>query len=382
MRQIYLNYAATSPRTSPFVTKELERYLRQNLRLNAGRNFEGVEDGRIALRARTAVSRLFGADSPDRVIFTSGATASLNMILNGLLKKGDHVIAGGIEHNAVMRPLALLKKHGVIEYSLMPCAPDGSHDPKSLEGLIRPDTRALVMTHASNVLGTVLPVEECFATARRRGLFTILDASQTAGVYTLFFGDDTDALVFPGHKGLGGLAGVGGFVMSDAAAEQIEPWLAGGTGSVSQHIEMPTYPPDKFEPGTANTLGILSVALAVEEIIEIGVDAIRSKEVELTSYFIEECRKIPGMRALGPRAAARSVAVVSIDTLGSDAGSIAASLFEGHGVITRSGLHCSPGAHRAAGTFPRGAVRFSFGYETTGEDIDAALSALSAVMKT
>ncbi|MDR1580052.1 MAG: aminotransferase class V-fold PLP-dependent enzyme [Synergistaceae bacterium] len=382
MRQIYLNYAATSPRTSPAVTRELCRFLGQNLRLNAGRNFEGIEDGRVALRARMAICKLFGTDFPERVIFTSGATASLNMILKGLLEKGGHIIASGVEHNAVMRPLEQLRKKGAADYTLMSCSPDGAHDPESLEDLIRPNTRAIVMTHASNVLGTVLPVGECFAKARRRGIFTILDASQTAGVYPLFFGGDTDALVFPGHKGLRGLAGVGGFVLSEAASEQIEPWLSGGTGSVSQYIEMPSFLPDKFEPGTMNTLGILSIALAVEEILEIGVEAIRSKEMELTSHFLEECQKIPRLRLHGSRDASRSVAVVSVDVPGRDAGAIAASLFEEHEIITRSGLHCSPRAHQAAGTFPCGTVRFSFGYETTREEIDTALSALCAVLKT
>jgi selenocysteine lyase/cysteine desulfurase len=303
------------------------------------------------------------------------------MILNGLFKKGDHVIASGVEHNAVIRPLELLKHKGVIEYSLMPCAPDGTHNPKCLGNLIRRNTRALVMTHASNVLGTVLPVEECFTEAKRCGLFTILDASQTAGVYPLSFGDSIDALVFPGHKGLRGLSGVGGFVLSESAVEQIEPWLSGGTGSASQYAEMPSFLPDKFEPGTPNTIGILSVALAVDGLLKTGIETVRSKDLELTARFLEGCEKIPKLRLHGPRDANRSVAVVSIDALGKDSGLIAARLFEEHGIITRSGLHCAPHAHQAAGTFPVGAVRFSFGYDTTAEEIDMAIKALQSVLE-
>jgi selenocysteine lyase/cysteine desulfurase len=225
MRQIYMNYAATSPRTSPAVTEGLESYLRQNRCLSAGRNFEGLDDGAVAFRARRAIGRLFGSDFPNRVIFTPGATFSLNMILNGVIRQGDHVIVSGVEHNAAMRPLELLRQKGIAEFDRMPCERDGTVDPACVGALVRGNTRALVMAHASNMLGTVLPWEGCFAEAKRCGIFTILDAAQTAGAYPLSLGKNIDALVFSGHKGLRGLAGIGGFVLGEASAEKIEPWL-------------------------------------------------------------------------------------------------------------------------------------------------------------
>ncbi len=375
MREIYLNYASTSPVTSPSVVAAVTSYLQSGHR-SPGRNFEGLEDSSIALDARLALGELFGVKKPNRIIFTSGVTASLNMLLNGIVRPGDHVLSTSVEHNAVARPLALLQERGVVEVTWMRCEPDGFLDPCRVHESLRPNSRLLVMTHASNVLGTILPYRECFAEAKRHGLTTILDAAQTAGCIEVRMGPETDAIAFAGHKGLGGLAGVGGFALGDGAPERISPWLVGGTGSASHLLEQPDFLPDKFEPGTPNTVGIASLGASVKELLAVGITAIRDREMDLTARFIDKVRCLPVV-VCGTGDAERSMPVVSLHVPGHDMGRLARRLYEDHGVLVRSGLHCSPLAHQTAGTFPEGTLRFSFGRETTPDDIDAGVDALA-----
>ncbi|MDR2494417.1 MAG: aminotransferase class V-fold PLP-dependent enzyme [Spirochaetaceae bacterium] len=375
---IYANYAATSPALSQAVVEELRAYLSET-RLNAGRNFEGLEAGAAALRARRAAGKLFGAAGPLRVLFTSGATASLNMAIHGLARPGDHVLATSVEHNATARPLEALRKNRVIDLEWLQCDPEGSLDSAKVRGAIRKNTRLLVMSHGSNVLGTIAPVTDCFRIAREYGVFTVLDAAQTAGVLPFAMGDCCDVLGFAGHKGLGGLAGIGGFVVGERAAAEMRPWIRGGTGSASDSLDMPDFLPDKFEPGTQNTLGVLSLAASVEEITRIGVETIRERERALTARFISGLGGIKKARPCGTMDPDRSVAVVSLVVEGYSAGDVSRRLFERNGIITRSGLHCSPLAHKTAGTFPDGTVRFSFGRGTTEAEIDTILEALAAL---
>ncbi|MDR0553484.1 MAG: aminotransferase class V-fold PLP-dependent enzyme [Treponema sp.] len=373
---IYANYAATAPALSEAVARELKEYL-GGLHLNAGRNFEGLEAGAIALRARRAIGTLFGAADPLRVIFTSGATAALNMAIQGLVRPGDQVLATSVEHNAAARPLEDLRERGVIDLVWLPCAQDGSLDPGTLRRAIGKTTRLLVMTHASNVLGTLLPVGECFRIAHEAGIRTIVDLAQTGGHIPFALDETCDAAVFAGHKGLGGLAGAGGLVLGKSAAAAMRPWILGGTGSGSHSLAMPEFLPDKFEPGTQNTLGILSLAASVEELLSIGIETIRERDRSLTSRFIAGLRGLRKPRICGTGDPERSVAVVSLTIPGCDAGELARRLFDGWGIITRSGLHCSPLAHKTAGTFPGGTVRFSFGRGTTEAEIDAILEAIA-----
>jgi cysteine desulfurase family protein len=302
------------------------------------------------------------------------------MILNGLLQDGDHVLASSVEHNAVARPLEMLRLKGVIEVDYLQCQGDGTLNPQDVYKAFLPNTKLMVLTHASNVLGTIMPIKECFKIAREHGAFTLLDSAQTAGVLQFSMDDEEiDVLAFTGHKGLRGLAGVGGFMLSARVAEQIEPWLSGGTGSASDSLTQPDFLPDKFEPGTHNSLGILSLALSVEEILELGVDVIREREMKLTSKFLELCEGIPGIRVYGVKDAKRSAAIVSVDSPGDDVSVMGGRLYYEHGIITRSGLHCSPLAHKTAGTFPQGTLRFSFGYDTTEEELYDTAEALKKV---
>jgi cysteine desulfurase family protein len=377
---IYLNYASTSPGKSPRVIGGLIRYLEENRHLSGGRNFEGLDDGAAIHRARRVLADFFGAPPKAPVVFTSGLTLSVNMILGGLLKPGDHVLATHVEHNAVARPLHRLWKQGRIDIDFLPAGPDGGFDPAVIARHVRPSTRLLVMTHASNVLGTILPWEECFAAAKQYGLFTLLDTAQTAGLVPLTMNEHTDALAFTGHKGLGGLAGTGGFILSKTAAGLLEPWVCGGTGSASGSLDQPEALPDKFESGTPNTLGIISLALGVEEIRERGLGAVRDRGKTLTRRFLDGARAIPGLAVYGTGDPEKSVPVVSVnaakDSPWFDNALLARKLYDDYGIITRCGLHCAPLAHQCAGTFPAGSLRFSFGFETTEADINTALKAL------
>ncbi|MDR2521953.1 MAG: aminotransferase class V-fold PLP-dependent enzyme [Spirochaetaceae bacterium] len=379
---IYANYAATSPALSPAAARELCAYA-GGTHLNAGRNFEGLEAGAAALRARRAVAALFGIADPLRVILTSGATAALNMAIHGLARPRCRVLATCVEHNAAARPLQALAQSGLIALDWLTCDCCGSLDSAALRAALTSEprqerARLLVMTHASNVLGTILPAAECYAVAREHGVLTILDAAQTGGVLPFTMNDCCDLLVFAGHKGLGGLAGTGGFVLGERAVREMRPWLRGGTGSASASLDMPDFLPDKFEPGTQNTAGALCLAAAVEGILCEGTAAIRERERALTARFLAGLCAVKKARVFGTRDAARSVAVVSLVIEGSDSGDVSRRLFEQHGIVTRSGLHCSPLAHTTAGTFPAGTVRFSFGSGTTEAEIDAILEALSA----
>ena len=375
---IYANHAATAPALSDAVKEEICAYI-DGAHLNAGRNFEGLGEQAIALRARRAIAGLLGADDPLSVVFTSGATASLNMAIRGLVEPGDHVLATSVEHNAAARPLEALRKSGAIDLEWLGCEPDGTLSVEKVRRAIRGNTRLLVMTHASNVLGTILPVAECFEAARERGAFTVLDMAQTAGVLPWSIGEHCDLVAFAGHKGLGALAGVGGLVVGERVRDRMRPWIAGGTGGSSRALDMPDHLPDKFEPGTQNTVGILSLAASVEEITRLGVENIRAHERACMARFMAGLRGMRNVAPCGTMDPDRSVAVVSLVVKGCDSGEVSSLLFERRGIITRSGLHCSPLAHRTAGTFPAGSVRFSFGRGTTEGDIDIMLEALAGL---
>jgi cysteine desulfurase family protein len=380
--RVYLNYASTGARKPARVIDGLVRYLEENRHLSGGRNFEGLDDGSVVHRARRGVAEFFGA-AASSLVFTSGLTMSVNMILGGLLKPGDHVLATHVEHNALARPLHRLRKRGLIEVDFLPNAPDGGFDPSLIKKNIGPRTRLLAMTHASNVLGTLLPWEESFAAAKEYGLFTLLDTAQTAGVLPLVMNEHTDALAFTGHKGLGGLAGTGGFILSENAAALLEPWVCGGTGSASDSLDQPEALPDKFESGTANVLGILSLALGVEDLRDRGLEAVRSRGKTLTRRFLDGARNIPGLTVYGTGDPEKSVPVVSVnaakDSPWFDNALLAQKLYDDYGIITRCGLQCSPLAHQCAGTFPAGTLRFSFGFETTEDEIDRALKGLERI---
>lgn len=378
---IYLNHAATSQQKPQEMIEALTAYLQENCVTNTQRGAQLYGDERIHLEARLSLANFFHVSQPEGIIFTPNITTALNMIIHGRLKKGDHVITTSIEHNAVMRPLQLLKKKLGIKLSILPCSKDGQLDSEILKQTIREETKMLIMSHASNVLGTILPVQECFQLARKYGVLTVLDTAQTAGFLPIDMQElSVDVLAFTGHKGLLGPAGIGGFILTQETAERIEPWLSGGTGSISESLEQPAFLPDKFEAGTLNTMGILGLGKSIEFLQKNSLKKIAEREQKLTRQLLKGLDRLP-VKILGTKVASARVPLVSVVSEKMAPNELTDRLYSDYQIITRSGLHCAPLAHQTAGTSATGAVRFSLGYETTPAEIDYTLYALEKILE-
>jgi cysteine desulfurase / selenocysteine lyase len=377
MDLLYLDNAATSWPKPEETQAAMGRYLRE-IGGSPGRSGHrlSIEAGRIILDAREAVAQLFGADDPFRIVFTKNATEALNIALRGLLNAGDHVITSSMEHNSVMRPLRALEEKGVT-VSVIPCSVRGELDPAAIPPAIRPNTRAIILTHASNVTGTILPISEAGQIAHEHGLILIVDAAQTAGALPIAVDAmGIDLMAFTGHKSLFGPPGTGGLYIRKGMEERIRPLMTGGTGSRSEFEEQPLFLPDKFEAGTPNTIGLAGLAAGVSWILARGVEAIRVQETALVGRFMAGLREIPGIDLYGPVDPSRRTAIVAFNIEGLSPSEVAQELDERFAVMSRPGLHCAPAAHRTIGAFPRGAVRFSFGLFNTEAEIDAALDAV------
>lgn len=379
--KIYFDNGSTSWPKAPGVAEAVGRLLTEGaFNINRG-NYEGAYEVEAAvLDTREQLARLFHAENSRRVIFTPGITHSLNYFIRGFLKRGDHVLVTGMEHNAVMRPLRCMEKEGVT-WECIPTDREGNVRSADVEGMIRKNTRAVIVLHASNVCGTIVPVEEIGRICRERGVFFVVDTAQSAGTIPLDMEEAcVDFLAFTGHKGLLGPQGVGGFLISDSLDGQMEPLIAGGTGSISDSLDMPRTLPDKYESGTVNLPGIIGLHAALSYIEETGLDAIHKKKMELTEHFLEEVKKIPAVRIVGRQGTEGRVAVVSLDFEGRDNALAAFELEQQYGIMTRVGLHCAPMAHRALGTFPGGTVRFAFSAANTEEEVDHCAAALHSML--
>ena len=298
--KIYFDNGSTSWPKAPGVAEAVGRLLTEGaFNINRG-NYEGAYEVEAAvLDTREQLARLFHAENSRRVIFTPGITHSLNYFIRGFLKRGDHVLVTGMEHNAVMRPLRCMEKEGVT-WECIPTDREGNVRSADVEGMIRKNTRAVIVLHASNVCGTIVPVEEIGRICRERGVFFVVDTAQSAGTIPLDMEEAcVDFLAFTGHKGLLGPQGVGGFLISDSLDGQMEPLIAGGTGSISDSLDMPRTLPDKYESGTVNLPGIIGLHAALSYIEETGLDAIHKKKMELTEHFLEEVKKIPAFIIVG-----------------------------------------------------------------------------------
>ena len=371
--RVYLDQAATSWPKPPEVLQAVERFFTQvGCNVNRGGYAAAYTAAEVVLETRERLCRLFGFDKPAQVIFTAGVTASLNQLLKGLLRPGDHLLVSALEHNAVMRPLAQLVEQGV-SFDRLPAGPDGRL-PEDLEGalepLLRPNTRMLVVTHASNVCGVLLPLARLGAFCRAHGLWFVVDAAQTGGVESIHMGAmGIDALAFAGHKGLLGPQGLGGFLVRRELAERMEPLIAGGTGSFSHLERMPDQLPDRFEAGTLNLPGIFGLHAALGWLERTGIDAVRQREQQLLERLLSQLDGLPDLRLLGPRDPAQRTAVAALDFPGRDNGEVAFQLDQA-GIMVRCGLHCAPNAHRVLGSYPQGAVRLSAGWYNTPQEMD------------
>lgn len=380
MPAVYLDQAATSFPKPPCVAAAMTEYL-THVGANVNRGVYGAAQQAelTALRLRQRLCELFDFDHPTHAVLTPGNTWGLNLVLGGALRPGDHCIVSAMEHNAVMRPLQRLAKQGV-RFDRIPCDGAGFLDLTALEGLFRPNTRLVVLAHASNVSGTVQDAVAVGRICAAHGVPFCLDAAQTAGHLPLSFRElGLSALSVPAHKGLMGPQGLGALLLAPDFAKALDPYVTGGTGSASDSEDQPAYMPDKFEPGTPNLPGIYGWEAALAYLQDIGVEQIRAHDLALSRRFLAGVAEIPGVRLLGPTAPQRRVGVFSLDFAGRDNAEIAYRLETEYGILTRCGLHCAPAAHHTLGTFPRGTVRFSTGWFTTESDIDVAVAAIKSL---
>ena len=377
MRSVYLDNGASAFPKAPGVAEAMADYLLHNgANVNRGTYRSASSAAMTVLETRTQLKELFHFPGKEtEVLFTPGQTYGLNQILRGFLKPGDHVIVSSMEHNAVMRPIMDLKKQGVT-FSRIPADTAGRTRAADLLPLIRENTRLVMVSHASNVSGTLFPLEETAALCFERGIPLAVDAAQTAGHREIDFGAlHLAALSVPGHKGLLGPQGIGALLVEKDFARALSPLVTGGTGSASDSEEQPAYMPDRFESGTVNLPGVFGLHAALGFIMEQGVERLGEHEERLTARFLAGVRALP-LRVAGPADPKEQVGVVSIDFTGRDNGEMAFALEQEYGISTRCGLHCAPNAHKTLGTFPQGTVRFSFGYATTEEEIDCAVEAI------
>ena len=373
MRSVYLDNGATSYPKAPGVGEAMACFITE-VGCNIGRGgYQRAYDaaGRV-LEVREALNALVNGPSPRTVVCTAGATASLNLLLKGLLRPGDRVLTSPMEHNAVLRPLEQLKRRGVVVVDYLPCTGRGELVLEGLAERITPDLRAVVLCHGSNLSGTLFPIEKVGPLCREKGVFFLVDAAQTLGAFPVDMAAMAiDGLAFPGHKGLLGPQGIGGLVVTDALAAELEPLLAGGTGSMSESLDMPPYLPDRFEAGTLNLPGVFGLGAALDYLTEQGA-ALRDREHRLAGHLWARLMELEedGIRVLGALDPAWRTGVVSIDCRKMDNAQLSYLLEQDYGIQTRCGLHCAPVAHQTLGTFPQGAVRFSVGPFNTFEEID------------
>ncbi|MDD5723487.1 MAG: aminotransferase class V-fold PLP-dependent enzyme [Syntrophales bacterium] len=380
---IYMDNAATSwPKPEATITAMVA--YAQAVGANPGRSGHrlSVDAGRVVLDTRESVAELFGVRNLLRVAFTKNATEALNIAIRGLLKPGDHVITSGMEHNSVMRPLRTIEKRGV-ELSIVPCSPAGELDPDDVRRQIKGNTRAIYLTHASNVTGTIMPVSEVGKIARDRGIVFCVDAAQTAGVIPIDVkAMAIDLLAFTGHKSLFGPQGTGGLYLADGLEKKIDPIMTGGTGSRSESEEQPEFLPDRYESGTPNTIGIAGLGAGVRFIRSVGIETIRKKEMSLAAMLMAGLQSMPEVTLYGCGDATRQTAVVSFTISGMSPSEVSMILDEQYSIMSRPGLQCAPAAHRTIGTFSGGTVRLSLGYFLEEDDIRTALSAVDRIIHT
>ena len=339
-----------------------------------------IAAGRIVDSTRERIATLFNAPDPLRVAFTANATEALNLALRGWLRPGDHIITSSMEHNAVMRPLRELEKDGV-ELTVLPCNLDGTLDPELIEHAIRSNTTLIVLSHASNVAGTLLPIAAAGQIARRHGLLLLVDSASTAGAFSIDMETDgIDLLAFTGHKSLLGPTGTGGLVIGDRVdTARLLPLIRGGTGSRSDSEEQPDWLPDRYESGTLNVMGLAGLNASLEWLLARGIASIRMHSVGITRQLINGLQSIPGITIQGTCDAERQTGTVSFSIIGVSPSDAGLWLDEEFNIQSRIGLHCAPAAHRTLSTFPTGTIRFATGIFTCEADVERALDAVRTI---
>lgn len=391
MQQIYLDNASTTFPKPQAVADAVYQYI-TNTGTNISRGTCATNTEDLVFATRELLCRLFGGEDSKNVVFTKNITESLNIIIKGLLHSGDHVLVSAMEHNAVMRPLQQIGAEltldnapaDAITFSRIPCNEEGALCLDTLPQLVRPNTKAIIMTHASNVCGTVQPLAQLGSFCHEHGLQFIVDSAQTAGVLPINMQTlHIDALAFTGHKGLLAPQGIGGFVLRESIIDEITPLIVGGTGSLSHTEHTPHFMPDKFEAGTLNLPGIAGLHASLSWLQQQGIGKILKHELTLTQQFLDGLQQLEAqnlLRIIGKRDCTDRVGVVSVSTEKMDIAELAFILADKYGIATRVGLHCAPNAHKTLGTYPTGTLRFSFGWHNTAEEVNVALQALKEVL--
>lgn len=381
MNKIYCDNGATSYPKAPQVGESMINYINNiGCNINRGAYSSSYEAENIVFETRELLCELFDFHKPENVIFTHNITTSLNIVLKGLLSSGDNVIVSSMEHNAVMRPLNSLSKKGVT-ITKVPCNELGEINIKDIESSITKKTKAIIMTHCSNVCGTLLPIDKIGEICKNNNIIFIVDSAQTAGIIDISMKkSNIDILCFTGHKGLLGPQGIGGFLIRDEIVPLVNPLIEGGTGSLSELETQPTYMPDKYESGTANIPAIYGLNSSLKYLKEVGIKNIYEKEMYLTKLFIDGISNIDEILLVGKKNLENRTSVVSIDFKNLDNGLVCHYLDKFYNIQTRSGLHCAPSAHKTLGTFPNGSVRFSFGHFNSANHINYILESLVSIV--
>lgn len=344
---------------------------------NAARGAHGgaLEAARTVYGARVKLARLFGCPRPDHVVLTANSTEALNIAISGIFRPGDHAVTTDCEHNSVLRPLYRLEEERGVALSFVPADDLGRVRYEDFEELMRPETRAVVCTHASNLTGNVLDIARIGEIAHRHGALLIVDASQTAGALPIDMeAMHIDVLCFTGHKGLMGPQGTGGLCIRPGV--EIAPWKVGGSGVHSYDRHQPQEYPTRLEAGTLNGHGIAGLSAALDYLGEVGLEAIEEKERALMERFYRAVSALEEVTVYGDFTQARRGAIVTLNIRDYDSAAVSDELSETYGIATRPGAHCAPRMHRALGTTDRGAVRFSFSWFNTEDEVDAAIRAV------
>lgn len=371
---IYFDNAATSLHKPPQVAEAVCRALQTMGNAGRGAHEASLQSARTIYDTRALLADFFGLGNPSDLAFTSNSTEALNTAIKGTLNPGDHVITTVCEHNSVLRPLYELEEKG-LALSFVPADKKGRPDYASFEKLIQPNTKAIVCTHASNLTGNLLDIERIGMICKKHQLLFILDASQSAGVFDIDMQKTgIDILCFTGHKSMLGPQGTGGICVREGL--QIRPLKSGGSGILTYSKKHPEQMPTALEAGTLNGHGIAGLHAAVEFLKQTGLNRIRQKEKSLLQRFYEGIKDLPGLKIYGDLSSFDRCAILSLNIGDYDSSEVADELAQDYGISTRPGAHCAPLMHEALGTVSQGAVRFSFSYFNTEEEIDAAIQAL------
>ena len=373
---IYLDNAATTQRKPQQVLDAVVQAMTTMGNASRGAHGSALEAARTVYNTRAKLAKLFGCSRADHVVFTSNSTEALNIAIRGTLNPGDHVISTDLEHNSVLRPLYLLEETGAISLDFVPANRQGQVDYADFERLLKPNTRAIVCTHASNLTGELLDIRRIGAFAKQKGLLLIVDASQTAGCVPIDMeAMGVDILCFTGHKGLYGPQGTGGLCIREGV--EIRPFKVGGSGVQSYNPHQPEEYPTRLEAGTLNSHGIMGLSAALDFLAETGIPAIADYEHDLMYRFYNGVKDIPGVTVYGDFTPGHNrTAVVALNIRDYDSSAVSDELAMGFDIATRPGAHCAPRMHRALGTQEQGAVRFSFSWFNTAEEVDEAIAAV------